>query len=545
MEYLVNKFSNYIKNHLCITFVLTFLFICLFQTSFSFFGMDVMDTGYFMTGYEQIFESSDSVSHTMGLYLTNVMGGVIVKYFPTIGFWGFRIIGIILLDFTFLMIFWMLRNEIPIIHILLGCLLIVLGQAKFPCFFGAGLLTCSLYVIFILLLYRGLSKNNKVLIFISGIIVGLNIFVRIPNVLAIGIIFLVLLNRWFIYGDRKYDWYFTIVFTFGILVGCIFVFMLICLLGHQQLMIDTILNLVRSGYSGTDGHSWSVLLLSQFFLYSQAIIFLCLFYTIFAIDSKIGCKKNIYLTALFFLLALFSIIYHVYLSPSFNSLWAMCFAGCIVGLKNHGNMRLLSLLSLFMLVVEPFGSNSGYNQGCLPAILAAPIASSFIINRKNIMYVLVACFVFCLQFIKQGCYGDIGPICQKTSLLNVPELAYMKTTKEKAEVINSSLPKLRSLIAPKDTLMVYDAVPLMNYLTHTRPVNGQPWPALNSSAFDLNTCINPPKILIQKFDDISKPLPATRGIPTGNQMLDIYMQKHQYGIVFENPYFILLFPYHE
>ena len=504
-----------------------------------------MDTGYFMTGYEQIFESSDSVSQSMGLYLTNVLGGEILNLFPNIGFWGFRIIGIILLDFTFLFFFCMLRNEIPIIHILLGCFLIVLGQAKFPCFWGAGLLTCSLYVIFILLLYRGLTKGNKVEIFISGIFVGLNIFVRIPNVLAVGIVLIVLLNRWFIYGDKKSDWYFTIVFASGIFVGCLLVFLLICLLGHQQLMIDTIENLVRSGNTGADGHSWFVLLITQFYLYSQAIIFLCLFYTIFAIDSKISQNKNIYFSASFFLVASFVILYHVYLSPSFNPIWALCFAGCMIGAMKHGNMRLLSVLSLFMLLVLPFGSNSGYNQGCLPAILATPIASSFIINRKNVMYVLVACLALGLQYIMQGSYGDDGPIYEKKCSLNVPELVYMRTTKEKAEVINSSLPKLRTLIAPKDTLMVYDAVPLMNYLTHTRPVNGQPWPALNFTTFDMNTCIYPPKILIQKFDDISNPLPATRGIPTGNQMLDTYMQVHRYEIVYENPYFILLLPYRQ
>lgn len=76
MEFLVKISSNYIKDHPCISFVFTILCICLFQIFSSFYGVDVMDTGYFMTGYEQIFESSDSVSQSMGLYLTNVLGGV-------------------------------------------------------------------------------------------------------------------------------------------------------------------------------------------------------------------------------------------------------------------------------------------------------------------------------------------------------------------------------------------------------------------------------------------------------------------------------------
>ena len=523
--------------------LVVFLTIFLFQIFSAFYGFDELDTGFFITGYEHFFEAPESVSQTMGYYLSNVIGGWFLKIFPYIGVWEFRIIGAILLDCIFLMVFLILRNEIPTIHLLLGFILIVLGQSRFPFFVGNGLLSCIFYTIFLLLLYRGISERNKILIFISGFIVGINIFVRIPNVMSISIVLIVLLNRWFIDGNREYDYFSAIVFSSGILVGCLSVFLLIRLLGHQQLMIDTIVNIVKSGNSEAgDNHSWSTLIIVQLYLYSQAVIFLCLFYTIFAIDRKVRDKKNIYLTISFFLIASFVIIYHVYLSESFNPLWALCFAGCLIGLRKQGKLRLLSIFSLFMLLMEPFGSNSGYNQVCLPAILATPIACYFIINQKNIIYVLVACFALGLQFIKQGCYGDLGPIWEKNSLINVQELAHIRTTKEKAEVFNSSLPKLRSLIAQKDTLMVYDAVPLMNYLTHTRPVNGQSWPALNRSAIDLNACVSPPKILIQKFYNISDPLSATHGVPTGNQMVDSYIQEHRYQIVWENPYFILLFP---
>ena len=105
--------------------------------------------------------------------------------------------------------------------------------------------------------------------------------------------------------------------------------------------------------------------------------------------------------------------------------------------------------------------------------------------------------------------------------------------------MNSSLPDIKRLVSPEDTLLVYGEAPMMNYLTHTRPAGGMCWPG---DGFFVKPFETAPKILIHKFVDFAEPARQIRGIPTGNQMIDSYIQDHQYKVVWENPYFILLFP---
>ena len=303
MVHVYNNCVTFVKGHTYTSIVCTFLFICVSQFFCASYGVDILDTGYFLTAYEQVFDAPLSVSATMGYYLTNVFGGWILMLFPQMGIFGFRIVGAAIFVFLLIILFCVYRKVIPVIHIILGSLLVVLGELKYQYFFDNGLVTCFIYVIFLLLLYRGLYRKNRVEIFISGVLVGLNIFVRLPNILSVSAILIVLLNNWFLYNKRQYDWYFTIVFTFGIFVGCLLSYLLICLLGHQQIIADYIGFMIKMGNSGSGGHSWGTLLIAQFYMYSQAFLFLCLFYTIFAIDRKLREHKQICLFLFFVLIA--------------------------------------------------------------------------------------------------------------------------------------------------------------------------------------------------------------------------------------------------
>ena len=143
-----------------------------------------------------------------------------------------------------------------------------------------------------------------------------------------------------------------------------------------------------------------------------------------------------------------------------------------------------------------------------------------------------------MKVIKQGNYFDFGPLSLKNSSIKVEECSMIRTTAERAEALNVTIPALKQYILPKDTLFVYKSAPMMNYLTHTRPAGGTCWPALGS----IRSFVTAPKILIQKSDGFTIPTQPIHVLPTGNQMIDTYMHDHQYKIIWENPYFILLFP---
>ena len=534
---MIVKIINFTRDYPFYSLGSVFLFVLIFQFLNIFYGIEILDSGFHLTAFDNVFDAPDSVSYNFMYYLTNVIGGVIMKIFPTIGVVGFRIVGALFVDCSILLIFLSLRKEIPIIHLLIGGLLVVISYIQIPYSFNNGICSCFFYVCALLALYKGIVNNKVLLILLSGVIVGVNIFSRIPNVLAVGLVLITLFHRYIENGKQNCDWRFSLFFALGVLIGIILIAIVIVLLGHQHAFMEALNILFQKGTSSSDTHSAVSLIWVQMYFYLNAVLPAALIFSILYI-SKLIEERSLW-KALFVGLASLTIFYHVYLNQGNEPLWSMCVVGCLMSLCRRGSLALLASLALFMLIVEILGSNSGYNHGSLPALLAAPVASFTIINRKCLYYIAIVCIALVIKVVKQGNFFDYGPVYMKKYSIYVRECSLIKTTEVRAETMNGSLPSIKRFIHPKDTLLVYGSAPMLNYLTHTRPAGGMCWPGNGLFVKPFETA---PKILIHKFEDFSEPTLQTRGVPTGNQMLDSYMQEHQYQIVWENPYFILLFP---
>lgn len=534
---MINRIVIFVQNYPFLSLGLTFLFILLFQSLNVFWGFEFQDSGFHLTAFDNIFDAPDSISYNFMYYLTNVIGGMIMKMFPTIGVVGFRIVGALFVDCAILLIFLCLRKEIPVIHLLFGGILVVLSYIQIPYSFNNGICSCFLYVCAILLLYKGLINEKGMLIFLSGVIVGVNIFSRIPNILALGLVFVALFHDYVESGKMKYDWKPVFSFMLGGMSGISLITFVIICLGHQQTFIEALNILFQKGTSSSDAHSAGTLIWVQIYYYLNAVIPAALFFAIFFLN-KLMEEKSL-LKVLFIGGASFIIFYHVYLNFGNELLWSMCAVGCFLCICKRGRLALLASLAAFMLIVEILGSNSGYNHGSLPALLAAPVASYTIINRSRLYYIVVVCLALFMKVVKQGNYFDFGPLYMKKYSINVKECSLIKTTEMRAEAMNVSLPTIKRYVHPREKLLVFGSAPMINYLTHTRPAGGVCWPA---EGFYIKPHESAPKILIHKFGDFAEPAVQTRGVPTGNQMLNSYMQEHQYQVVWENPYFILLFP---
>ena len=537
---MASRIKIFAQKHPFLSLGLTFLFVLLFQSLNIFWGFELLDSGFHLTAFDNIFDAPDSVSYNFMYYLTNVIGGIIMNLFPGIGVFGFRVVGALFIDLSIFLIFFCLRKEIPVIHILLGSILVVVSYF-WPYSFNNGILSCFLYVCALLVLYKGLERGNAVLVILSGTIVGINIFSRAPNVLGIGLALLILCRRWIEDREVNFDWESALRFLFGVIIGVVFSLLLIIFLGHFSAFKEVLGVLFLKGTSSSDGHSLWNIIWTQIYFYLTAVVFMALFFSISYFNRK---QRDRIWRLLFVAVASFVVFYHVYLNlyliKGYEPLWALCVAGCVICIMKRNSLSLLASIALFMLIVEILGSGSGNNHGSLPALLAAPIASYTLINRKNFVFVAVACMALFLKVIKQGNHFDFGPLSQKQYFINVAECSMIRTTAERAEVMNKTLPALKRYVHPKDTLLVFGSAPMVNYLTHTRPAGGMCWPG---EGFFIKPFESAPKILIHKFDNgFSEPVRQTRGIPTGNQMIDSYMQDHQYKIVWENPYFILLFP---
>ena len=122
---MTTKVVEFLQKNPFVSFSLTLIGIILYQCLNLFWGFELADSGFHLTAFDNIFDAPDSVSYNFMYYLTNVIGGGIMKLLPNIGILGFRVVGAALVDIALLLIFCSLRKDIPVVHLLIGVVLVV------------------------------------------------------------------------------------------------------------------------------------------------------------------------------------------------------------------------------------------------------------------------------------------------------------------------------------------------------------------------------------------------------------------------------------
>ena len=102
---MIASIVNYSQKHPYISLLITLIGIFLYQSLNLFWGFELADSGYHLTAFENVFDAPDSVSDNFTFYLTNVIGGAIMKYFPEIGVFGFRVVGVVFVNLSLILIF--------------------------------------------------------------------------------------------------------------------------------------------------------------------------------------------------------------------------------------------------------------------------------------------------------------------------------------------------------------------------------------------------------------------------------------------------------
>lgn len=538
----MKQICDFVHYHPWISLGLTLVLLFGFQLLNIVYGFDIHDTGFHLVAYENVFSAPDSVAYNFMYYFNTLFGGAIMYVFPDMSVLGFRIIGALFVLFTLVIIFVTLRNTIPVIHLLLGSILVVAGYVNLPYSFNNAILSCCLYAISIVLLYQGLIKENKLLVLLGGIIVGINIFTRIPNVLAVGLVFVILLYKIYYFKVNSVDWKNASCFLIGVSLGIFTVFCIMIRMGHIDIFMNSLL-VVFSMAGGESSHNLLWMLKIHFAFYLSAIIPLLVFYALIQIGKRVEKNNNIYFISSFYVLSVLSVALYIYETRwVYIIIWGFLALGCITCiLKNRNQRGVLAVLALYMLIFEIYGSDYGINHGSLPALLAAPIASMQLLDRKAIIYVLTFILAVCWQVIRKGNFQDSGPIYQKSEKINCLEAKGIFTTKENAYAINTTLKGIKPYVSVGDTMMCFPSAAMMNYLTHTRPAGGMSAPG--TQGVFVKSINGTPKILFNKTSF------------SGNGMAEVYklddkygfdiqsfIAKHRYRKVYENDYFILFLP---
>ena len=559
----------YTRRHPGRLFWLVMVLLVLYQLLGVFFGMDIADAGFYLTFYDNIFSHPASVEYNFMYYLSGVIGGTFQALFPSMGMCGMRLLGVAFNTLCAIILYYMLRRHVDERAITLGCALVVCSFIAPPYTLCYDLCTIIFYVLAITLLWRGVEGRHMLLVLLAGILAGLNILVRIPNVLGLSMALLPIIVCLF---DKRYGWKSMAAYCLIFLASAALAAVLtICLMPeiHRTAFYSVMRDLrsIANDDTGTASHTTSQLILTQLKFYAVQV------WT----AVKLGIPVLLYWWAHNRLegnkvlpwglkaAAVAVFIWFVYRMHPLQPVWLMCLTGGIMVMVENWHERRgivwMALLGIGMMLVMPLGSDGAYNNGTIIAWAIAPVAMLWWLRRSRVAFPLVLIAVCALRMVTGGAYFDGGPLWQKRYAIDNERAAHIYTTRERADVINTMLHGIEPHVKPGTVLMAYGSIPLVNYLTHTRPYIGCSWvEQLSASMLEKKLARAPktglPLVLQQKFSTLgpywSEPMPDFRtsygdqqNTYRDNRKLEVlnrFLENGDYHIIYEDSHFVLYQP---
>ena len=166
-----------------------FFCILLYGLLVGFQGFDLCDEGWTMTAYQQIFICPQSVEYNFLYYVTLLVGGLWEKLFGWGGYLSFRLLTVLVILCIFYFINRILSNISSVKWIVVLGFLLVLFQQDFGILaFHHNYLSALFASMIACFLYESLNTNSYKKLFIASVLIGINIFVRIPNITLIGLL---------------------------------------------------------------------------------------------------------------------------------------------------------------------------------------------------------------------------------------------------------------------------------------------------------------------------------------------------------------------
>ncbi|MBR2951281.1 MAG: hypothetical protein IKC46_15720 [Lachnospiraceae bacterium] len=352
-------------------------------------GIDLTDTCYGLVNFT--FFPHAAQDWTVATYLANVTGWLLMKLPGGAALLGMRIYTGLFVSFMALLSYFFLKGKMPCGLAFLGEV-IAIGLCWIPTTSLYNYLTFVLFLGGSICLYRGLIWKRRRLMAAAGVLLGLSVLTRLPNILECALIVTV-----FYYGilrDRSWKeiWIDVLYCVGGFLAAFaagLFVIRLQFGAGAYLQMLTGL-----SGYQETDAtYSPFSMITSILESYASSLVWVCYFLIVAGIGRlmfavlpgkfeklKICACAGMFAVLLRFVWGrgMFDFNYQFYWS-FYN--WGMmllfaAFALNIWALADPQVFRRDKLLALFVLVilaVTPVGSNNGTYPNLNNLFLAAPV----------------------------------------------------------------------------------------------------------------------------------------------------------------------------
>jgi hypothetical protein len=512
-------------------------------------GLDVTDTGFWLTSYNSFFSDPESVELLMSSWLTLFIGAMIEKLLNPLGIISFKISYLILFYLTVYFSYKILccYGKINPLFFLPAVFTMNFTGTNFVHYYTLTMLT---YSISLYLLVAGIKTKKSTYFFWSGIFFAINCFFKLPNFIGI-LFYLVFIIILLYYKSDKISLKSVIYGFFGSLLGLAFVFSLILYFNHFGYYYNSLLFILKSNHIPVE---------KFFYFYKSVALFAIYTLIIYFLSKKHKLLCNIF--GIVMPVVLF-ICYFNLLTPHrvVSILVGSCLAVHLLFFLRSKSTSLpviLIILSSFLLIVSPLGSNTGVIKSCYSFAICLPLCLMIIFSNKNLYnryFISFMILIFILSSIK-GFTSNFHPYRDSTTTvfnygfkLNCHKAKFIYSSKYRVQSIQEVLCFLKDYINPGDRIIAYEKISMLYYLTDTHPWLNHPWP-LNLSSKEITTkfCETDnilPIVVRASYSTSNKfwPLnnqPLLNKYVNSRKTIEHYLNKYYYRKIWENSYFQVL-----
>ncbi len=473
-------------------------------------GLDILELGYWMVSYENFFKNPEIMPDILfGSWLTAYAGALVNLCFGDLGIIAFRIVFVLTLYLLLYVVYLLLSpfttKKLLLYFLLLSEIFVNISTYRVMNYY---IFTTLLFLFSLLFLYRGLTTNKLFMFFIAGVAVGLNIFIRLPNLLGI---FLFLVIVYYELATGRFQYRQTLkkiaIFVSGCLFAVVSTLLFMKMIGHYDLYVDTIAFIFGLTGEGSSGHG-SVKLLRLFMQGHYKAIkhggFLFIILSLILLSGKYWADKKLNKLVILVLSVLLAFLIIQY--SHINILNYYCVYSGIIGLlygsllwiaykkfKESPEFGAIAFASFLIMEMIPLGSQAYKYQIIYGMYLAIPVVliylyslekirfGHFNISEKSIRALRSTITVSIMAFamIVMNYYrAPNGETKRWTMFYGVdhPHLRGVIMTKERAETLNELIVALNKYQKEFSYILTYEQISTVAYLSDLQPYINSTYP---------------------------------------------------------------------
>lgn len=476
------------------------LSIFVWSALFAWQGLDFTDLGYSLVTYQQFYSAPETNAYGMGNWFTAFLGHWIGK---SLG-------GTVLAHNLSASLVLALTGGIAYLGLQL---VFSRGWALAGCVFVAFLfatkananwinynnLTGLFFTLGAVTVFFGLQRERPSWVFIAGSVLGANLFIRLPNLLGIGLVVAVilhgLLQRW----PRRRTLRWSLLFVGGYLLSIILIAALILAHGHWDLYLQSLQGIFGKATNDDSSHSGRMLLSLFLRDHAYALALAGLTIGVGLLMLRLITDRPVWLRATLMLLSALVLAIAFDVIESWK--WAvpgMLYVGLLwIALKEwrlRPQLALFAFIALTILLLAPIGSNNGIRNAVYGQWLAMPLLLIWLLRggtnallpianavaARRLAGATLTLTLVCYSMVASWFHSYRDSPERQTLLYSVdhPLLAGTYTTAERAQVVQELLTAVPSWITAGSTVLAYPSIPTFHFLTKTRSWLNNPWPVL-------------------------------------------------------------------